>query len=392
MHLKDSIAASSNVEAQKPYIRPDYFPFLLNKETYITFQPFSKYKSKNYPYWDDVLKMIGNQLNNMGIKIVQLGGDKELAFEGTYNCIGKTTINQAAYIIKNGIAHIGVDSFMAHIAGASGKPVVALYGNNYIENVKPYWADKFIGLHGYGDDKPCFSEVDPHKSIHNIKPDDVAKAICDILNIKFEFAFETFWMGSECEYNRFDAVPNQVLRPETFKTRGFIIRMDYLHNEDIMLQQLAQCPCSIVTSKPINANLTPYKKNILELIYNVKSKEDTEYVKYLHKAGINYALTTYLPEQKLKKIKLDFLDFYPIIKINKVKPDFLKTEDLDDLFYESKRFILSDQRIYLNNAAWQLNKPVPNINSIQQFNKDYINEDLYESINMMRFYRQRKEN
>lgn len=385
MHLVKAMENSANVKAKKPYIRQEFYPMSIDR--YITFQPYSKHESKNYPFWEDVLKIIGSELNQHNIAVVQLGGKNEKIFESVYNCVGSTNINQAAFIIQNGLAHIGADSCMCHIAGSLGKPVVAVYGNNYIENVKPYWNKNFYGFDGYGDFKPCFSEDDPYHLIYNIKPEDIAEKICKVLNLNFNFPFKTLWTGDRCIAKRFDVVPNQVLRPETFKTGGYVIRMDYEHNEENMFKQLQQCPCTILANKPIENDLIPYKKQIVEFAFEIKSKEDAEFVNYLHQCGINYYLFTYLNEDELNKIKIHFLDFHPIIIHNITDSSFLDNEVLNDLFFESKRIILSNQKIYLTKSAMDMNKPVKTIHEIQQLNSKLLNDDFYKDIDFIRFFK-----
>lgn len=387
MHLVKTLENAANVKSTKPFIRQDFFPLAVDK--YVTFQPFSKHDSKNYPYWGDVLKIIGKQLNKKGIVVVQLGDNGEEHFEGTYNCIGKTTINQAAYIIQNGIAHIGCDSCMAHIAGFLQKPSVLIYGNNFIENVLPYWNKEIYHYDAYDKWKPSFSDKDPNGFIKNIKPDDIAQGICKMLDLDFDFQLKTIWTGNQCEMKRFDVVPNQILSPKTFKVNGYVIRMDYEHNENIMAKQLMQCPCTIVCNKVIDIDIIPYKNRIAEIAYEITEDYDLDFVNYLHQSGFNYYLFSYMDEDKLNKIKIDFLDFHPIINKEIEKPEFLNKEILNDLFFESKRFILSNQKIYLTKSTMDLNKPVSNIHSLQQFNVEYLKDSLYKDINYLRFFKKR---
>lgn len=388
MHLVKAFENTAGVKSDKPYIRQEYYPLSVNR--YITFQPFSKYHSKNYPYWGDVLKMIGNEFIKHGISIVQLGAKNEQIFEGVYSCVGGTSINQTAYIIQNGLAHVGADSFMAHIAGYLNKPSVIIYGNNYIKNSKPYWGNpKSKYIDAYGEFKPSLSEYDYLELIKKIKPETIAKSICDLVGIKFSFPFETVWTGKRCESLRFDVVPNQVLSPKTFKTHGYVIRMDFEHNEEMMMRQLQQCPCTIVADKPVvHPDLPKFKNRIHEFAYLVKDSGDAEYVEYLHKMGFNYYLNTRLSDEELNNIKIDFLDFHPIIQINKYEADFLNDEDR--FFIDSKRIILSNQKIYSCKTAYKLNKPIKNIHSLQEFDNSFLDDDFYEDLETMRFFKLKK--
>ena len=56
MHLIERYASACGVKISRPYIYDKYFPLPFDK--YITFQPYSKYDSKNYDYWDEVILLI----------------------------------------------------------------------------------------------------------------------------------------------------------------------------------------------------------------------------------------------------------------------------------------------------------------------------------------------
>ena len=72
MHLIERYATSCGVKIDKPYIYETFFP--VNVEKYISFQPFSKYPSKNYDYWDEVVAVISPYLqqNNITCKSIYI--------------------------------------------------------------------------------------------------------------------------------------------------------------------------------------------------------------------------------------------------------------------------------------------------------------------------------
>jgi hypothetical protein len=90
------------------------------------------------------------------------------------NCInlsGQTKIQHVAYLIKNAIMHVGADSFAAHIASGYDKKILAVYSNNNINNVKPYWTkvEDMVLLEPERLDKPNYSAEETPKTINNIK-------------------------------------------------------------------------------------------------------------------------------------------------------------------------------------------------------------------------------
>jgi ADP-heptose:LPS heptosyltransferase len=71
-------------------------------------------------------------LESKGIKIIQLGQEKEKVYTGVLSLVGLTNINQTAFVLRSSLLHVGADSFPTHIASGYGKKIVALYSNNYI--------------------------------------------------------------------------------------------------------------------------------------------------------------------------------------------------------------------------------------------------------------------
>ena len=183
MHLIESYATSCGLKINKPFIYTNFFP--LNTDKYISFQPFSK-PAKNYDYWQDVINLIYPYLKNEKIDIVQIGTKDDPKIDKCIHTCGQTNISQAAYIIQKSILHFGADSFGAHIASGFDKKILALYSNNNIENVLPYWSKKedLVLLKPNINKKPSYASEENPKSINLIKPEEIASGILKLLNIQ----------------------------------------------------------------------------------------------------------------------------------------------------------------------------------------------------------------
>ena len=83
---------------------------------------------------------------------------------------------------------MGNDSFSSHVAGGFDKKVVSLYSNLYANCCKPFWGDpdnqRLIQAERKGR-KPSFSAQEVDKVVNNIKPEDIAGNILDLLIICF---------------------------------------------------------------------------------------------------------------------------------------------------------------------------------------------------------------
>ena len=110
-------------------------------DKYITIQTSSGMSSKNYDYWLDVLKYIKKDLEDAGYKIVHIGTEgANIPF--AESLIGKTSLHQTNYVLRNSSLHIGNDSFAVHLAGLHETPIVSLYGPTSPENHGPYFKSK----------------------------------------------------------------------------------------------------------------------------------------------------------------------------------------------------------------------------------------------------------
>jgi hypothetical protein len=363
MHIIETYALNCGLKIDKPFIYEKYCPIPF--DNYISFQPCSKYESKSYDLWQEVINQIAPKLIQKNIHIVQIGGKDEKPLENCYHLQGKTNINQAAYIIKRSIMHFGADSFGVHVASNYDKPIVALYSNSRPENAGPYFNSngkiKIFEI-DKKDRRPSYSAQESPKTINEIDPIQVANSILsmldlDIVNIK------TIRIGEEYNRRLIESVPNAIIADiSKLGVNSLIMRMDYEFNEDVLQEQLKRNNCSIVTSKPIKAEiLKTYKSNIAQIIYNLDEKHDVNFVKALKKSGVPFALSTELSEDFLKSIKIHYMDYQQIIRSVKSKKEDIKNlEDLNNLYYKSNKITISNGKIYNSKAAYLKDIPFNN--------------------------------
>ncbi len=354
MHLIERYATSCGVKIGKPYIYETFFP--LPVEKYITFQPFSKYSSKNYDYWQEVINYITPHLNKENIKIVQIGKNEDFRFKDTVHLCGLTTISQSASVIRNGLLHLGADSFASHVASGMNKKIVTIYSNNNINNVKPYWTkDEDMVLFTANDEnrKPSYSAEEQSKVINNIKPEDIAKAVLKMLNINYNNLPETVHFGSDYIQTSYEVIPDKDLNASTILIENPIIRMDYIFNENFLEEMLKIKNAIIFTNKPIKKSIIEkYKSKIKQLIYVIEEDNDPNFVKLLKNNSINYLLLSFLEEDILNKFKINYLDYNLIIsKKHKTKKDF-KIIEVNNLFYKSSRILISSKGRSISKYDW----------------------------------------
>ena len=275
MHLIQEYALATSSKISRPFILEKYFPIISKK--YITLNTTSK-ESKSYQYWQNVVDEILPRLKENNIDIVQIGGNGEIPIVGCENTMGKTSINNVAYIIKNSVGTLGVDSFPIHMASNYGKKICALYSNNYVKNVGAFFSkeEDFIPLEPprEKDEKPSFT-ITGDKSISKIKPEDISASILKLLNIPYTTTNKTLFIGNLYNNKMVHSIPNQIVDTNRLGLQSLIIRMDIDFNEENLIKQLHVCKCSIITNKPLSLDiLNKYKPGILEVIYFVDKNND----------------------------------------------------------------------------------------------------------------------
>jgi hypothetical protein len=351
MHLIERYATACGVKIDKPYIYDTFFP--VNVEKYISFQPFSKYPSKNYDYWNEVINIINPYLEKENIKIIQIGVKDDKHINNTINLSGQTNISQAAYIIKNSILHLGADSFASHIASGFNKKIVCIYSNNNINNVKPYWSksEDLILLSPKLNRKPQYSVNEVPKTINSIKAEDIAEGILKLLNIPYSNIPKTIHIGDDYINKTLEIIPDKHINPTQIGLDTLVIRMDYVFNEEVLELFLQHKKCIIFTNKPISEELLKkYKQNIPQLIYVIEKNNDSTFAKILKRNAINTIFISYLSEEDLNKFKLDYMDYGLIIKRD--YPTY-KIETNNNTFFKSSRILISSEGQFNSKYQWE---------------------------------------
>jgi len=365
MHLIESYATNCGVKIHKPYIYEKFFP--LDFENYITFSS-SSCQAKDYDFWDDVICIVKNKLKDKDIEILQLGENGSRKPNHVFSALGSTNPNQDAYLIKNSLLHFGIDNYYSQLAGSYDKKLVCIYANNYKNDIKPYWGDNknqiLIESHRDGK-KPSFAAQEMPKTINLIKPEEIAKAICDLLEIKFDYEFSTLDSGLNYINKIVDCIPNQVVNSASLGIQSLIVRMDFEFNEENLKDQLDDCVCSIVTNKPIDRDLILEKKQrIKEIIYLIEKDNDPSFVEFLQHNGVKFVLMTDLEEKEINPLKIDYMDSG--IVHQRTVPDFSDFKKLKGLHFKSSKLTLSGKKMYLSKYHWKNDMPCNGHEDIQE--------------------------
>ena len=373
-------------------IMEKYYP--LPFQNYFTIQAGSGQGAKNYDYWNSVIELLIPLLQQNNITLVQIGGKDDIPLKYCHNLLGQTDTNQSFYIVNRSLFHFGNDSFAAHVVGDKGLPLVECFGETCARNHSPftYNKDKSIFIESHRNDNlPTFASNESPKTINYIKPEDVAKAVFQILSINYTSPISTWFIGSN--YNAFilEFVPDHDLPPSFMPENPVTVRLD-LHFDEVKMATATMSgrKVNIVTNKPININLLRnIKSNILGINYEINLNDDLSYIKDLKKLAVSLKFfSKERDKDKLSQIRLKFFDLCQIIFMeDRTKNHFIedcekylnkkldKEVKFDILSYRSNKFMLAGNKIFTSKAAWKADKSVANFD--QNITQVIDNEDFW---------------
>lgn len=362
MKLLETYSLNCSVEIRNnpPFLLEKFFPLGATLNKYIILQSTTGMPAKNYSFWSDVIDILYPILEKENIKIVSLGEKETSQFDNVINLGGTTSIHQAYYLGLKSLLLLGGDSWLAH--ALINTPKVILYGSTSVKNHSPYFYDKektiFLESHRNGN-FPTFAREEMPKTVDFIKPEEIAKSVCSLLNLPFTFPYETVYISPFYTNKVIELVPNQSVNISQFGLNNIIVRMDILFNEICLLEQAKMGKVSIVTDIPINLKLLEQiKPQIQEVYYLIGQRNVPSFVESLFNLGIKTHMFSYEDKDYIRSQKLNYCDFGIIhqkekLDISKIKE--FEGIDKKSLFYKSQKFILSNGKIYPSVAAFRDN-------------------------------------
>jgi hypothetical protein len=372
MHLIESYATSCGLKIDKPSIYEKFFPF--SPEKYVIFSS-SMIPAKQYDYWLDVINIIMPKLSDSGISILQLGEKGERGVPLCVSANGLTNRCQEAYLIKRSLLYFGVDNFLSQLAGHYDKKIVCIYSNNNLKDVKPYWGsnkNQELIESDRGGKKPSYSASENPKTINLIKPEKIAKSILKLLELDFDYPYETVSSGLNYINKIVETLPNQTVNLASMNVDSIIVRMDFLFDEEGLQKQLAVGKCCIVSDRPIDKNIIKnHKQNIKEFIYLITKDHNPDFAKTLKENGIKNVLMTDLPEDEIREFKIHYMDHGVIHPRQMPDIEELKKQK-KSLHYMSSKLTLSDGKMYPSRSALLKNKPIKEQYEISEVIDDEI--------------------
>lgn len=361
MHLVESYSLNIGQPIDEPVLWDSFYPS--PKDKYITFHPQSK-PSKNYQHWQEVIDFLLPYLNQHDIAIVQLGASEDPKFAGCHHVCGMTNLNQAAFLIKNSLLHLSTDTFSAHVAGHYRIPLVALYSNNYINNVKPYWLNDEKSRLFYpvaDNEKPCLGMVDPKMVINRINPAEIAAAVLDLLGITHTLGgLKLLYRGSLYGNVVVEMFPTKTVNLFKYGLANIVVRMDYHWDENVLIEQANMSPVIAYLDRPLSIStlFNINRANLQKAFYIVRdcSEETMSFMRLAARFGIG--IIPLMDAAQCSDPDAVRFAFAPFCVLNNVAvPPPSTIERLQQagnnstIFYKTSRFIIKGDSIYPSKSA-----------------------------------------
>lgn len=386
--LASTYALQIGVPLSKPTIQKAFFPLDHPLDKVVLLHGFGgaimqdqggrlvpSFPAKVYDHFSEVVALIKPALDAAGYKIFQIGAPGEPLIKGCQHIVGQTTMHQCAYLVENAALLIGNDSMWAHQRGAFGGSLVAVYGPTSSWVHGPHWKHEektiLIDSHRFGK-KPSYQSQESPKTINTIPPEQVANGALKLLGLP-QVSRESIFVGAAYNQSIVELVPDSVVAPQIQIPGQLIVRMDYVHNEKILAQNLQLRPCNIIINREVDLSILGQLRQNVAAIRLEVDHISPSWIKELKKLGIKtmFSCVERNPE-KVAAMRLEYFDacffdqFVPptledfkrdtVKYLNKPLDESLK---LDTLFFKSNKFLLSDSKVFLSKAHWKAGKNTP---------------------------------
>ncbi len=383
--LATTYALQVGVPLTKPTIQESFFPLDHPLDKTILIHGFggaivqnqqnqlvASFPAKVFDHFGEVVLLLKPLVEPLGYKLFQIGAQGEPPIPGVEQLVGKTSILQCTYLVKRAALLIGNDSLWAHQRGAFDGALVALYGPTSKPHF-PHWRNEaktaLIESHRAGK-RPSFQSNENPKTINWITPESVANAALALLGVG-PVSRCSLCLGPLYNQPIVEVIPNLVVNPQLQLAAPPILRMDLLHDEKVMAQNLQLRKCAIITSKEIDlAVLTQLKPNIISIRVEI-DQVSPDWIKQLKRLGIRTAfMAVEKDDAKILQMRMDYYDACQFDRFNApTKEDWLKSVEtycqkpldtstkLDTIQFKTQKLILSDNQIYLSHAHWKAGRP-----------------------------------
>lgn len=371
MNLLNSFSTTTGIKPSKSFIYERFYP--LDFDKFIVLDSQSTNPLSHYIFWFRTIELIEPYLNDKGIKIVHFIEDKKYHYNHTY-VDNSASIHHKNYILRNSLYFCGSSKLYSILASELGVRQCFLKADYALDNtlVKE---DEVINCNYKR--KNFFNPTG--LPINNIRPEEIAKKILkDVLGIEVSFD-NTIAVGKVFSAAMLELVPDCSFKTQNPKANEIVVRMDILHNESMLAEQLQLEPCSIVTSKPISQNIIKQlKRGIKKIFFLIEKGSDKSFVDLLDAEKINYDLMTTLEGEDLAKEKIKYLDCKKINNLTILDMSFLDGLDMSKVYFRSNKIVVKSGKTFPTKWHSRTGKSTPDVRNTKNPLPPFIDKSFKE--------------
>ena len=214
--------------------------------------------------------------------------------------------------------------------------------------------------------KPSNNAKEFPKTIDDIKPEEIAVNILNLLKIKNNVKnIKTIFMGAEYNKPSLDVVPGSYSIPQAIK-EPVNLRLDKNFDLNFLNECYKLSSINLVTESPIPISyLSPIKDNINSISFFIKSQTKIEEISAMEKLGKPLNLLC-RNSKKISSIRLKFID-YDIKLFENSSRENLKVDDYQNLKFLTKRNVLHNGQMFNSYISSHLDKNISNVIDDKRF-------------------------
>ena len=371
MHQVEKIQSYFRFSAHKPHLEDVYVP--LPYSEYIVIFNDENMQANSYDYFTDVVEYIRSADPN--INVVQVTNVPDPRLVPNTHHVPALSHNQLYFLVKNSDGVISSDVFSPELCGIYNIPLVALAGNRFKGNARPYFYDEDLHTAFAPADQPSFMAVETDKVINKTPPEDIARSMLKKLNIKDPTpSFKTLFVGNAYRKYFVDYIPDFALEGNATGNFPITARLDLESNLDNVINASSHTNIeSLTANKEFDiASLHEVRSKIKSIILEVNLDSSVEFIKDLNELGCLILLHT-KDKENLNEIRFKFIDW--IINLTE-SPDLTESHpEIDfkenkNLFYKSSKVTMSQGKKFSSLAARNLNVDDDKVIDNEEFRKE----------------------
>ena len=367
MHIAESFALASGAKLNNQRLYERFAPIGSNQ--YISFHKI------HYDQYQEVLNLIQPILKNYDIDILQIGGTN---YPKILSIPKLKDYGSASYILRNSLLHFGEYSILFDLCSSVNTKSLILNSIGYEKAICPFFLNKenqtVINNYSKNNNLPLFDSKASKNLLNEIKPEDIAGKILNLLGLKFHKPYDTLYRGEYYKENFFEIniYPIKDYVYDLSQIPEPILRLDYHFDLVFLEKQLRNKKCRIRTNKEIPiCIIEKYADKISGIDLEIKNRENfAQFIKAVKKLKVELLLFSFLEEDICNDLKMQYLDVEPInFQKSKIPIVDFNLND-DNLYFKCDEIILYKDKFYIckediiNNNFYELNK----FNKVSSFN------------------------